>query len=208
MESLVQYFTSNIGTDKIWTAFLLLAIYYILKKEPFKIFTHFSDKKEKEHDFARSLLDSGKLGKEANELLREYLEKIAFQRYYGIRADYEMRSALLKFHRKHQRQLGWHDLRRAYPKIELVGAKITAKLSFLDHAFRWLVTCMCWVIGAYALFVMGYAIIVIGTINKAQFFTLTLCALVLLLVTMLFSSLNWAYHSARLVISIAKKEPE
>ena len=161
METLVQYFTNNIGTDKIWTAFLLLAIYYILKKEPFKVFAHFSDKKEKENELAKALLESEKLGKEANEFLREHLEKMAFRRYYGIHADPEMRSALLKFYKKHQRQLGWHDLRQSYGNIKLVGTKITAQLSWFDHALRWMVTGMCYVIGAYALFVMGYAILVV-----------------------------------------------
>ncbi|MGS3149722.1 hypothetical protein ACB268_02605 [Aeromonas sanarellii] len=96
MDSLLQYFTNTIGTDKIWVGFLLLAIYYILKKEPFKIFAHFSDRKDKEHELAKALLESGKLGKEANDFLREHLEKIAFHRYYGIYADSDMRSALGK----------------------------------------------------------------------------------------------------------------
>jgi len=206
METLVQYFTNNIGTDKIWTAFLLLAIYYILKKEPFKVFAHFSDKREKELELAKALLESEKLSKEANEFLREHLEKTAFRRYYGIHADSEMRSALLKFYKQYQRQIGWYDLRRSYTNIKLDGAKITAHLSWFDHALRWMVTGMCYMIGAYALFVMVYTILVVGTANKAQFFALTAAALVLLLATVFFSSMNWAYHSTRLVISIAEKE--
>jgi len=208
METLVQYFTNNIGTDKIWTAFLLLAIYYILKKEPFKVFAHFSEKKGKEHELAKALLESEKLGKEANEFLREHLEKMAFHKYYGIHADHEMRSALLKFYKKHQRKLGWHDLRRSYANIKLEGTKVTAHLSWFDHALRWMVTGMCFVIGAYALFVMVYAILIVGTANRVQFFTLTAAALVLLLTTMFFSSMNWAYHSTRRVISIAAADSE
>jgi hypothetical protein len=207
METLVQYFTNHIGTDKIWTAFLLLAIYYILKKEPFKVFAHFSDKKDKEHELAKELLQSEKLGKEANDFLREHLEKTAFRRYYGIYADPEMRSALIKFYKKHQRELGWHDLRRAYPNIKLVGTKVTAQLQWFEHLLRWMVTGMCYLIGAYALFVMVYAIVV-GSSNKAQFFALTLAALVLLLATMFFSSLNWAYHSTRRVIAAADKDSQ
>jgi len=147
MDSLLQYFTNTIGTDKIWVGFLLLAIYYILKKEPFKIFAHFSDRKDKEHELAKALLESGKLGKEANDFLREHLEKIAFHRYYGIYADSDMRSALVKFQKKHQRQLSWHDLRRAYPNIKLVGTRITARLKWHDHALRWLATSLCYMIG-------------------------------------------------------------
>jgi len=103
---------------------------------------------------------------------------------------------------------GGTSLRRSYPNIRLVGTKVTAQLRWFDHMLRWMVTGMCYVIGAYALFVMAYAIFVVGTANKVQFFALTAAALVLLLATMFFSSMNWAYHSTRRVISVAAKDCE
>lgn len=129
MDKLVEYFINNVTTDKIWIGFLALAVYYILKKEPFKVFAHFSQKREKEHTLAKELLDTDKLTKEANEFLRDHLEHFAFKRYYGISADAEMRSALIKIQKKHQRELAWSQVRRAYTNIRLDGSKVVASLS-------------------------------------------------------------------------------
>ncbi|QYJ69725.1 hypothetical protein K0H59_11725 [Shewanella sp. FJAT-51649] len=203
MEELLKYFTTNVTGDKVWIAFLFLAVYYVLKKEPFKVFAHYSEKKEKEHDLAKTLLDSQKLGKEANEFLREHLERHAFRKYYGINADAEMREALIKFHRKHQRKIGWHDIRRAYSNITLSGTKISASLQWHEHLMRWIVTTLCYLVGAYALFVMVYAVLTISSGNTLTLLSLTLAALLLLVTAVIFSSLNWPYHSARKIISVS-----
>lgn len=205
MEELLKYFTTNVTGGKIWVAFLFLAVYYTLKKEPFKIFAHFSEKKEKEHDLAKTLLDSQKLGKEANEFLREHLERHAFRKYYEINADAEMREALIKFHRKHQRKIGWHDIRRAYPYITLSGSKVSAKLKWHDHLMRWLVTSLCYLVGAYSLFVIIYAVFTRSANDTLSFLGLTLAALLLLLTAVIFSSLNWPYHSTRKIIEVSRE---
>jgi hypothetical protein len=206
MEQLIDYFVKNVTTDKMWIAFLALAIYYVLKKEPFKVFAHFSQKREKEHTLAKELLETGKLTKEANEFLREHLEHYAFKRYYGISADAEMRNALIKFQRKHQRDLSWSQVRRAYVNIRLKGTKIVATLSWVDHAFRWLVTALCWLVSAYALFVIGFAVLAGSEISRRQFFALTATALLLLLTAVLFSSMNWPYHNTRTVMRLSDGE--
>ena len=203
MEQIIDYFIKNVTTDKIWIAFLALAIYYVLNKEPFKVFAHVSQKCENEHTLAKDLLEGGKLTKEANEFLREHLEHYAFKRYYGIAADAEMRNALIKFQRKHQRDLSWSQVRRAYVNIRLKGTKIVAKLSWLDRALRWFVTALCWLVGAYSLFVIGFAIFTGSEVSRTQFFTLTVTAMLLLLVAVLFSSLNWPYHNTRTVIKLS-----
>lgn len=204
MEQLIDYFIKNVTTDKMWIAFLALAIYYVLKKEPFKVFAHFSQKREKEHTLAKELLEAGKLTKEANEFLREHLEHYAFKRYYGISADAEMRNALIKFQRKHQRDLSWSQVRRAYVNVRLKGTKIVATLSWMDHAFRWFVTALSWIVGAYALFVIGLAALAGSEIGRWQFFALTAIALLLLLVAVLFSSMNWPYHNTRSVMKLSE----
>jgi len=206
MEKLVEFFVQNATTDKMWIAFLALAIYYVLKKEPFKVFEHFSQKQEKEHTLAKELLETGKLSKDANEFLREHLEHYAFKRYYGISADAEMRNALLKFQRKHQREISWAQVRRACINIKLRGSKLEAKLGLLDHIFRWFVTTLCWLVGAYALFVIGLAVYAGSQIGRPQFFGLTAVALVLLLVAMFFSSMNWPYHNTRTVMRLLTQE--
>ena len=205
MDKLVEYFISNVTTDKLWVAFLALAVYYVLKKEPFKVFAHFSQKREKEHTLAKELLEADKLTKEANEFLRDHLEHFAFKRYYGISADAEMRSALIKFQKKHQRELAWSQVRRAYTNIRLEGSKVVASLSWLDHALRWLVTTLCWLVGAYAVFVIAIAILSVNELDRTRFFALTATALGLLLVAILFSSMNWPYHNTREVIRLSKK---
>ena len=100
MEKIIELSLQNLNTGNLWVAFLALAIFYILKKEPFKIYEYLSQKRDNEHNFAKELLESEKLTKEGNDFLREHLERSAFKRYYGINADNEMRSALIKFHKK------------------------------------------------------------------------------------------------------------
>ena len=208
MEALVQHFVNNISAGNIWTAVLFLAIFYILKKEPLGTFFNYLDRKEKGNEFAKALLESKILSGDANEFLREHLEKTAFHRFYGIRADPEMRRALLKFYENHQHQLDWNDLRRAYPSIKLIDTTIIAKLGLFDHILGWVIIVICCLTGAYASFVMlyaMYAIMAVSTTNKSQFFGLIAAAFALLLATIFFSSMNWAYHSTRRIISASAK---
>ncbi len=191
----MEQFVANLNAGDIWAGFLMLAIFYVLKKEPFKVFTHFNDQKIRDIDQAKSLLESEKLGKESNELLREYLENYAFKKYYGINANKDMRAALLKFYQKHQSIVGWHDLRRAYSYIKSDGSSIKVTLSLGSHIGRWTVTTLSWFIGLYALLIIVIAFIS-KTDNQVQFFAFTFLAMALLVAAMLFSSMNWPYHSA------------
>lgn len=206
MEKLAEYFVSNATTDNMWIAFLALAIYYVLKKEPFKVFESFSQRREKEHVLAKELIDSGKLTKEANDFLREHLEHYAFKRYYGISADSEMRNALIKFQRKHQRDITWSQIKRAYPNIRLIGTKVVATLGLFDHVARWLVSILCWLVGAYALFVISLATYGVFNGSTIQFIGLTVAAFLLLLAAVLFSSMNWQYHNTRTIMRLSKRE--
>lgn len=195
MNKLIDQFIDNLSAGDIWVGFLMLAIFYILKKEPFKVFTHFRDQKIKDIEQAKSLLESDKLGKESNELLREHLEHYTFKKFYGISANKEMRTALLKFYQKHQRNIRWHDLRRAYPHIKPDGSSIKIELSWGNYISRWAVSGLSWLIGLYALL-----IIILAFLSKAesqfQFFTLTLLSASLLVAAMFFSTINWPFNSA------------
>lgn len=206
MEKLVEFFVNNATTDKMWIAFVAIAIYCILKLQPLKVVEHFSRQKEQEHVMAKDLLESAKLSKEANDFLCDYLERIAFKRCYGVFADRDMRSALIKFHRKHQRELTWPQLRRAYPNITLQsGTQIVATLKVWDHVFRWMVTLMAWSAGFYALVVIAVVTYTAPTIAPLQYFGFTALALTLLLVAVLFSTMNWAYHNTQKVIQLLKR---
>lgn len=202
---MIDLFVKIVSTNNIWIAFLAFALYYILKKEPFKVFTYFSQKRENEHVLAKDLLESGKLTKEANEFLREHLEHFAFRRYYGISADADMRNALIEFQKIHRRGLSWSQVRRAYPNIELKGTRIEAKLNRLDRWFRWYVTITCWAIGGYATSIIVFTVILSSQISRNQFFLLTAAALILLMVSVLFSRMNLPYHNTMKIIALLRR---
>ncbi|WP_022966491.1 hypothetical protein [Denitrificimonas caeni] len=200
MDKLLYQFIENLSAGDLWYGFLMLGVFYILKKEPFKVFTHFSEKKTKDLSQAQALLESGKLSKDADNLLQEHIEQELFVKYYGIRAGKEMRSALLKFYNKNQAEIGWHDLRRAYSSIYLDGTKVKVNIKWWEHPMRWLVTAISWSIGAYAIFVLIVAAVA-RTENQLHFFGLSIMAIFLLVLALFFSSLNWPYHSARKVLA-------
>lgn len=195
MNILIEQFISNLSTGDVWIGFLMLAIFYALKKEPLKVFAHFNQRKTKDIDQAKALLESDKLGKEANELLREYLEHYSFKRFYGINANRDMRSALLKFYQNFQGKFGWQELKSAYPYMKLDGSIIKIRLHWTSHLWRWVVTCLSWFIGLYSLLII-VLVVFTKTDSKIQFFALTFLSVALLVTAMLFSSINWPYHSA------------
>lgn len=176
-----------------------------MHKEPLKFVEYLSERKDGEHLLAKDLLESGKLTTDANQFLREHLERYAFKRYYGMVASAEMRSALLTFHAKHQRKVSLAQIRRAYPNIQLVGSsQITAKLDRFDHVSRWMVTGLCWLTALYAIFVMVTAALSMQSSSRMQFLTITIASLVLLFIAVMFSTLNWPYHNTRTIINLAK----
>lgn len=195
MNKLIEEFVANLSTGDVWVGFLMLAIFYILKKEPFKVFSHFSEQKIKDIDQAKALLESEKLGKESNELLKEHLEHYTFRKFYGISANTTMRSALLKFYQKHQDVIGWNDLRRAFPFTRLCGSSIKVEISWYNHISRWSVTLLSWFMGLYSLLIITVTFLS-KTENQLQFFALTALSTFLLVTALFFSSLNWPYHSA------------
>ena len=198
MDKLLYQFVENLSVGDLWYGFLMLGVFYILKKEPFKILAHFSEKKTKDLSQAHELLETGKLSKDANSLLQEHIEQELFAKYYGIRAGKDMRSALLKFYSKNQSKIGWQDLRRAYPSIYLDGTKVKAKIKWWEHPMRWFVTFTSWGVGVYATVVV-VAAAVSRPENQLQFFGLSIMAILLLALALFFSTLNWPYHSARKV---------
>ena len=195
MGKLIEQFIVNLNAGDIWVGFLMLAVFYVLKKEPFKILTHFNEQKIKDIDQAKSLLESNILGKEANELLREHLEYYSVKKYYGISADKSMRIALLKFHNKYSKEIGWHDLKRSYPYIKPDGSSIKIELSWGSHVGRWAVTGLSYFIGLYSILIIILAFLS-KTDNQLHFFSLTFLSIILLVTAVLFSTINWPYFSA------------
>ncbi|MBK7502208.1 MAG: hypothetical protein IPI14_05820 [Polaromonas sp.] len=205
MEKIIELSLQNLNTGNLWVAFLALAVLYILKKEPFKIYEYISKKRENEHNLAKELLESEKLTKEGNDFLREHLEYSAFKRYYGISADNEMRSALIKFHKKHQRDIKWIHIQRAFFNIKLNGAKIEAHLNLFDHIQRWLVTIVSITTGTYSIFMIGVAVIYSKDLALKQFLGYTTGALIILILSVYFATLNWPYHATKKIIELSKE---
>lgn len=203
MGELIQGFIDNLNAGDVWYGFLMLAVFYILKKEPFKVFAHFSEKKDNDLSQAQSLLASDKLSNDTDELLREHVEREVFSKYYGIRAGKEMRAAMLKCFKKNENEIGWHDLRRAYPYIKLDERVLKVSLRWWDHVMRWLVTGLSWLMGAYAILVLVVAVVSRAE-DQLQFFGLTIMAIFLLALAVFFSTLNWPFHSARKISQVRK----
>ncbi len=204
MNTLIEEFIRNLNTGDVWIGFLALAIFYVLKKEPFKILSHFNELKIKDIEQAKSLLESEKLTKESNELIREYIENYTFKKYYGINANREMRSSLLKFYQKHQQKIGWHDIKRAYLYIKQDGTKIEISMSWTNHFGRWLITGLSWFVGFYSVMIIILAFLSRND-NSTQFILLTFWSVMLLGAAMLFSSINWPYHSAIKISKLTKE---
>ncbi len=196
MNKLIDHLIESVNLGNIWVGFIMLAIIYVLKKEPFKIFAHFSERKSKDIDQALNLLESEKLTKESNELIKEYIEKYTFKKYYGIYANKEMRSALLKFYQKHQNDISWYDLKIAYSLYKLDGSKIKIILNWKNHLGRWSVTILSWFVSLFALLVIVIAFFTY-TENQLKFVGLTFSSLLLFVGALLFSSLNESYHSVK-----------
>jgi len=195
MEALVQYFVNNVDKG-LWTGFLALAVYFVLKKEPFRLITYYTDRRDKHHEFARSLLDSNKLSEEANSFLRESLEKTAFFRYYGIRADSRMRSGLIALHERYQDKFTWVHIRRAYPYLRLIEEQIAVEVRWFDHALRWVVTALSFFTGVYSLIAIVVATITHKGLGTYQFLGMTVFSFLLLGGAVYFAALNWPYHAA------------
>lgn len=204
MNNLINEFIQNINAGNLWVGFLVLAIFYIIKKEPFKIFTHLSKQKIKDIDQAKSLLEIEKLSKKSNELIREHIESYAFKKYYGINTHKKMRETLLNFHQKHQDKISWIELKRAFQYIELEDSKIKIVLKWHSQAGSWVISILSWVIALYSLSVIVLAFL-IRSGTPLQFFTLTFLALLLLASSLFFSSLDWPYKSAIKIKEINEK---
>lgn len=150
MEQLLQAFIGSFDKG-IWTGFVALAVYLLLKKEPFKLVTYYNDRRDKKHDFVRSLLESGKLSDEANAVICDQLENAVFRRCFGINADAHMRSALIALHDQHQATVSWVHIRRAYPYLRLIGGCIGVELRWYDKLLRYVVVVMSLFCGAYSM---------------------------------------------------------
>lgn len=204
MNNLMEQFILNFNAGNIWVGFLALAIFYILKKQPFKVYTHLFERKIKDIEQAQALLQSDKLSNEINSLIQDHLENYAFKKYCGINANKQKRLTLIEFHTKHKSKIGWHDLRRAYPYLVFDKSTIDINLQWFNHLSRWFVTLFSYLIAAYSLLIIIIAFLTKYN-DQMQFFAFTFLSVILLFSALIFSSINFPYHSAVKINNCLKK---
>ncbi|QRY82257.1 hypothetical protein JVX91_14525 [Pseudomonas sp. PDNC002] len=199
LDRILEEFIKTLNAGNIWAAFIFLAIVYLLKKEPFKIYTHISEKKDKDISLTKDLLASPEISKETKEALRELIAEYAFKKIYGITANKERREKLLSFYNKHQENIGWHDLRRAAPYTKIENGGLKFKISAWDIIGRIIISTISLLIGSYAAIVAAIAFYAFASkeMNPLTFFALSTLSVVLLFGALAFSSINWPYHSAK-----------
>lgn len=186
-----------VNAGNVWIGFLIFFVVYILKKEPFKVIVHLAEKRDKEFDFVKGLLESDKLGKEAADLLREYLERESFKRMFGVSPERDMRAAVHKFHQKYHSKIKWVEIQRAFPYFRLDGSKLTVKLGKADAVMAFITTALSVIVGAFSLFVIVVSLYWAKVDESSKWIVLSMFGSILLLASMVFSSLNWPYSGAK-----------
>lgn len=206
MDKIVDYVIAQTNTGNIWFAFMVLAIVYVFKKEPFKIFTHFSEQAKSDIRLSKELLESNTLSKETNELIREKIEQFMFKKLYGIRANKKLRNYLVTFQEKNYPTITWKDLKRAYLHYDFDGKKIVVNLSNWDIFVSYMIKISWITIFIISSIIMLSAILlkVFSEINNLKFFSLTLFAISLFISAVLFNSQSWSYESALKIKKLLK----
>ena len=142
--------------DGLWFFILGLILFLIYKAQPFKVYEHFSTKRGKDYLLAKDLLAMEKLSKDTQLLLIEYLERHAFNKYYGIDREKIEREILIKFHKNHEKELTWKEIKKAISYLKIKDNKITVKFNKIDTFFYYLLFA-----GSVLMFLFSFVIIYI-----------------------------------------------
>lgn len=195
----IDFILKNQGASSVFFA-IFVSVVFAFKKMPEEILLKILNRRKARNKEALELIDAGKLSEEANDFLREYVEKSAFFLCYGICADSEMRGALLRFHGKNQSRIGWHDLRRAYSKIRLINGGIFIKLSWGDHFLSWCINILFFLLFSHAcLSLLNYSINGVPSYISVPIF------LVQVIGSFVVSFGNLGYYSAKKIIYTASR---
>lgn len=202
MSLIVQNILELLG--KGWSAVAVaLLVVFLSSKEVFRLWVYYLDRKDKYHDFAKNLLDQNMLTQEANRFLRESLEKEAFFKYYRIHAEALMRSSLISFHKRNQRELKWVDIRRAYPYVSLSQEGLEVNLKWYNKGERFFIFILSVCGFLFSAFVFVSAFFVIK--NSIQFFVLIGWAIFYFFTSMVVCSMGWPYDSAKKIQKLILK---
>jgi len=184
---------------------LILIVVFLLKKEPFKILTHYEEKKNKDIDQLLNSIKIDEISSESKEFLKDKLEYYFFKKYQGVSANRSMRKNLIEFYQTHEGEISWHDLRIAFPYMNLDKGKIKINIKTQSILGRWLVSILSWLIGIYSVSIMLIAAYFEFTKQDGSF-KLSAFALITLAAALGFSALNWPYHSAQKIKTLISSE--
>ena len=189
---------SFISAENIWIGVLILLTPYLLKTDLIKVFSFFIDKKYKETNQIKSLLESDLIGSEMTLLLKEHLRKSIFKKYYGINANQDMRHRLYEFQAKNSKKINWDDLSKAYRYVQKDGESLKIVFTRLDKIERWYVRLVSYLIGLLGLLLISrlFLNLLFEDSSTEQIVTISLLSLGLIFVAMLFNMLNLPFKSA------------
>jgi magnesium-transporting ATPase (P-type) len=194
---LVTFIFANPLKEGLGFVFLGLALFIIYKMQPFKIYEHFSLKNEKEHLLAKELLELKHLSNESQLFLTEQLERLAFKRYCGIAADSKMRTALIAFHKKNQKEIRWIEIKAAYFNMRFKGESLATTMNIFDHIAGYFIILFSFIIASFAIFILMYSIYVSRSVPSIQFFALLMIGMLLFISSMFIYKSNASYFSLK-----------
>jgi hypothetical protein len=185
---------SNLGGLSI--GLIAVILFYIFKKEPFKIFAYFKDRKDKKLEQSLSFVESEHISDDAKALIKESLEHTIYKRYAGVGTDTTTRLILYAFNSKFEHKLKRDDIKRAYRHMLFDNGEVNIELSKLNHVMRWVVT----IYSNFIIF-LGLALLIASIFEKQNdlpvLFTFILLGIIAMFSGLMVSSANWPYHSAK-----------
>jgi hypothetical protein len=196
MGELLNTFIEYVDSGNAWIALLILAVYFILRKEPFKVYAHFDNKRSMDIELLLNVLASNDLSKETKAFFKDRLEQISFRKFQGITASKTMRVALVKFYQDNEKEIEWHNLKRAYPYIHLTGSQMSVEIKWYNEAENIWLMIMKWGSLLYALLLIVLSVWMFFTkIDGAS--NLAFMGIAVFAAAVLFSSLSWPFQSAK-----------
>lgn len=142
--------------DGLWFFVLGLILFLIYKAQPFKVYEYFSTKRGKDYLLAKDLLALEQLSNDTKLLLVEYLERHAFNKYYGIDKEKVERLILINFHKNYEKEISWKEIKKAISYIKIKDNKITVKFNKIDTFFYYILF-----VGAIFMFLASFIILYI-----------------------------------------------
>lgn len=143
-----------------------------------------------------AILDS-EISPELHRVLHEKYEQLSFYQYCKIYVNREMRHWLIKLHETNPSIATWDDLRRAYRYLKLTEGHMEIDIKWHHHVGRWLVTGLSSIILVFAITITVLGLMMQFDGQTNSLFALGIIGLAFFALSLLISSFNWPFESAR-----------